>query len=135
MNTAVLADQATRDIDVVGGGRVRLCGDKLIVFEAVEHLCRKRADATCHEVLEVVAAWLGRPAPMHVYSGRLSELGKLGAIEAAPEKRDDVQTIRTRAARGRASRVTAWRLPVLQRVLPLGASGDIEAQRSRTNET
>lgn len=92
-------------------------GDQLMVFEAVEHCCRRRADATRLEALEVVATWIGRPALPHVWSGRFSELVALGALEKAPEKRDDVGTIRLRAATGRASRVTAWRLPVVQQRL------------------
>ena len=105
-----------RDIALPAGGSVRLSGDALLVYEAVEHGCKRRADVTRAEALETVSAWIHRPAVTHAWSGRFSELVKLGVLEEAPEKRDDRHTIALRAATGRASRVKAWRLPVGQQM-------------------
>jgi hypothetical protein len=108
--------ETSRDIAVPAGGTVRLSGDALMVYEAIEHGCRRRPDVTRAEALETVSAWLGRPAVTHAWSGRFSELVKLGVLEEAAEKRDDRHTLALRAATGRASRVKAWRLPVGQQM-------------------
>jgi hypothetical protein len=107
----MLDESRTRDIELPTGGRVRLSGDKLTVYEAVEHGCQRRADVTRAEALETVASWIGRPAVTHAWSGRFSDLVKMGVLEVAPEKRDDRHSLALRAATGRASQVKAWRLP------------------------
>lgn len=109
--------QTFRDITIADGSVVRLSLDKLLVFEAMEACFRRRPDATMHEVLEVLNAQLGYVVQANSYSGRFSDLVKLGVIEVCPEKRDDVSTLRRREKHGRASPVNAWRLPVMQRRL------------------
>jgi len=103
-----------RDIQLPCGGVARLSGDRLFVYEAIEVCLRRRSDATMHEVFEIMSAQLGYQVQANKYSGRFSELCDIGVLERAPEKRDDATTIRSRAQHGRAARVFAYRLPVVQ---------------------
>lgn len=106
-----------RDINHPAGGTVRLSGNMLLVYEAIEVCLRRRTDATAHEVLEVLEAQLSRPLQANAYSGRFADLCELGLLEASPERRDDAKTLRQRAMLGKAARVKAWRLPAMQRRL------------------
>ena len=111
------APATSRDIALPDGGLARLSGDRLLVFEAVEVCLRRARDATMYEVFEVISAQLGYTVQANAYSGRFSELCDIGVLELSPERRDDVKTMRLRAKRGFATRVKAWRLPVMQKRL------------------
>jgi len=113
-------------VPLVGGGTVRVTEMQHDVYQALL-ACERRgmADATWREVMEGVAAQLGRAVREHTYSARFSELVGLGVLEVMP-RRDDRFTQAARAAKGRAFRVTAWRIkraaPALQRELVADAA-------------
>lgn len=111
------APATSRDIPLPDGGIVRLRDDKLRVYEAVEVCLRRGADVTMHEALAALSVHLGYKAEVHAYSGRFSDLVELGVLEKSLEKRDDFHSVHVRAAKGRAQKVTAWRLPVMQQRL------------------